>query len=160
MKVIFLDIDGVLNSQEWYTERMEKESSYDYPFDEFSPELVRRFNKIIEKSKADIVVSSTWRIGRSLPELRDLFRFVGIKGNVIGKTSSNEFRGDYVRGKEIKQWLEEQREEIQYVIIDDDNDMLPEQQEHFIKTTWMYGIEEKHEIEVIKKLNNDDNREI
>lgn len=144
MQVIFLDIDGVFNSQEWYTERMDVGRSYDYPLDEFSPELVRNFNEVIEKTKAKIVVSSTWRIGRSLPELRDLFRFVGIKGEVIGKTSSNEFRGgreNFVRGMEIKQWIDEQREEVDYIIIDDDNDMLPEQQSRFIKTSWSRGLE-------------------
>lgn len=145
MKVMFLDIDGVLNSQEWYTERMEKEMSYDYPKDEFSPELVSKLNGLIKETKAKIVISSTWRISRSLSELKDLFRFVGVQGEVIGKTSSNQFRGKYgqcVRGKEIKEWIDEQREEVKYIIIDDDNGMLPEQQSRFIKTTWLHGLED------------------
>ena len=48
MKVIFLDIDGVLNSQEWYTKRMELEMAYNYSVDEFSPELVVILNRITE----------------------------------------------------------------------------------------------------------------
>ena len=84
-KLIFLDIDGVLNSEEWYIERQSKDYSYSY-LDEFSPNLIRNFNKLIDKTGASVVISSTWRMSRSIDELKQLFESLGIRGNIIGKT--------------------------------------------------------------------------
>jgi thiol-disulfide isomerase/thioredoxin len=64
IKVIFLDIDGVLNSHEyWVSERYKTYNGNieTHPNYEISPDLVDTLNKIIEATKAKIVVSSTWR---------------------------------------------------------------------------------------------------
>lgn len=163
MKVVFLDVDGVLNSEKYMRLRFNENGNerLDYPYSEFDPDAVNRFNTIVEKTGTEIVVSSTWRLGRSFEDLQILFKRVGIRGNIIGVTPALHDRGKYgetVRGDEIKQWLEEAKEffsekEISYVIVDDDNDMLKEQQNNFIKTSWMSGLEDHHVEEAIKILN-------
>lgn len=77
MKIIFLDIDGVLNSEKWYTERFDKDLQ-SYPLCEFDPLCVEQLNILIQKTNAKLVISSTWRLGRTIDELKNLFEKVGI----------------------------------------------------------------------------------
>jgi hypothetical protein len=171
MKVIFLDIDGVLNSQDWYVYRrdaVEMDSvNAQYPFYEFDPRAVERLNRIIKETDSKIVVSSSWRSGETVESLQRLFDQVGIVGEVIGVTPHlwckkpyEEFDGYRIpRGCEIDWWLdnhgdfqrinwstEEQQKFIDkaivknYVILDDDSDMLYGQREHFVKTQHPTGL--------------------
>lgn len=168
MKVIFLDIDGVLNSQLWYSKRRNfnpTEIDTHYPFYEFDPDLVNNLNRIVENTGAKIVVSSTWRKGRSVDELQTLLDSVGFIGEVIGKTKSfsiydgNKYESA-PRGCEIASYLREEKfqrinwskEEQQkyidlsniknYIILDDDSDMLYSQREHFVHTPNNSGLGE------------------
>jgi len=145
IKIVFLDIDGVLNSQTFYVKRHEnnpnKQSLTDE--DEFDPAAVKNLNEITDKTGAKIVVSSSWRKSRTLEQLRDLFKRVGIAGEVIGKTPHLSFHhstysNSVPRGCEIKAWLEMNKdllgckiENLRYMILDDDSDMLYWQREAF-----------------------------
>jgi hypothetical protein len=175
-KIVFLDIDGVLNSQDWYVERKDKYEMDDinnqYPFYEFSPAHVANLNKITEKTGAKIVVSSTWRNGRSVEELSEILKSVGVTGEVIDKTPHLGGKDGYTipRGCEISKWLKardfkrinwsvKKLEEYQkktdirnYVILDDDSDMLYGQREHFVQTSWMHGLNEEVADEAIRVL--------
>lgn len=75
-------------------------------------------------------MSSSWRIGVTIDYIRDLFKEVGIVAEVIDFTPDLL---DTTRGKEIEQWLNNNLVN-KYVIIDDGNDMTPEQQSHFFLT--------------------------
>ena len=180
MKIIFLDIDGVLNSERWYKHRWEqmdmKVVEERYPFFEFDPDAVARLNRLVQETGAQVVISSTWRMGRSIEELQKLLDDVGFTGKVIDKTP---FFHDLVghsysvpRGCEIDHWLKErgkfqrinwspekQLEYIErakvknYVILDDDSDMLYNQREHFIKTPSMTGLTDEHVDQAIEILN-------
>lgn len=84
VRVILLDIDSVLvNHRSW-----DLPSSCDHaPADE---DWVRAFNRIVGSPGAVIVVlTSTWRINRDLPEIREIVnaRF-GVEGEVIDVTPS------------------------------------------------------------------------
>lgn len=57
MKVIFLDVDGVLNSEKDLLEAKGKSELFDRP--------LALLKELVESTKAKIVVSSTWRIGCS-----------------------------------------------------------------------------------------------
>lgn len=177
MKIIFLDIDGVLNSGDWYRKRHEEvpqhEQSAQYPFYEFDPELVSNLNFIIQKTEAKVVVSSTWRIA----DLQAILESVGFIGEVIDKTKSFYLKGESYtipRGCEIAEWLdnrgnyrrinwskEKQRECIEkalvknYIILDDDSDMLLKQKEHFVHTTWKSGLTLELAEKAIGILNSD-----
>lgn len=186
MKVIFLDFDGVLNSEIWYRRRfneMDMDSIVSkYPYYEFDPLAMQQLNRIIEETSAKVVVSSTWRIGRSIEELQRLLDMVGFKGEVIDTTphfiangldnDDNNISYTIPRGCEIDWWLstkgkfqrinwsiERQKEYMEkaivknYVILDDDSDMLYNQREHFVHTGMYYGLNEKKATEAIKILN-------
>lgn len=131
-KVIFLDIDGVLNSfRSVYAHN-------GYPLD-FSPKDLKKFDwvavglvkKIAEISGADIVLSSSWRKFFTTKEIED---GLGIK--IVGKTP--DFWGSF-RGDEIKAWLKANPDYTCYCIIDDDSDMLPEQASYFVHTSGYEG---------------------
>jgi hypothetical protein len=179
-KIIFLDIDGVLNCNDWYVERHQRiqdgEETRDYPYDEFSPTLIKKLNRITDETGSEIVVSSTWRLGRTVDELRALFAHVGITGHLLDKTPHfwglKDFKYTIPRGCEIEWWLEEHKfarinwsidkqkeyaensEIDNYVIFDDDSDMLYNQREHFIKTNQKTGLSDsdvEQAIELLKK---------
>ena len=133
MNVIFLDVDGVLNNEEHILKLVEllgKEQYFqlhkdlgEMPFDYRSVQLVK---KLVEETGAEIVLSSTWRLNPKYIEA--LEKFTGLK--VSNKTPRLPY---LIRGQEIAQYLYKHREVTNYVIIDDDSDMLEEQKEHFVQ---------------------------
>lgn len=138
-RYIFLDIDGVLNSNEFYVRTrtgVTQSNIKPYPLAEFDENAVNRFNKIIDTfPDINVVVSSSWRHD---PKLPDTFRKIGIK---ISDYSITPFIGSMVRGQEIKMWLDKNASgEYKYCIIDDDNDMLDEQLPNFVQTDFMDGL--------------------
>ena len=58
MKVIFLDIDGVLNCIGSFNRTKTRFNG----FVGMDPTLVARFNSLVEKTGARVVLSSTWRL--------------------------------------------------------------------------------------------------
>lgn len=59
MKVLFLDIDGVLNSDTFYINRPKETKQLPYPLSEFDPACVERLNRIFSETKARLVISSS-----------------------------------------------------------------------------------------------------
>src|SRR5690242_5590281 len=108
-RVIFLDIDGVLAP----IRRWDRYEALD-------PACVRVLNEIVARGGADVVVSSTYRHGRTVAELQSLLDAHGFTGRVIGKTPTATAGGS--RGDEIATWLDE-HPVAGYVIIDDHTDM-------------------------------------
>jgi hypothetical protein len=155
MKVIFLDIDGVLNSQKFY------EETEDFMWDMFCPRAVKNLNEILEKTGAKIVVSSSWRLGRSIDGLKVLFTQNGVnESKIIGVTPKLHFHQknySVPRGCEIKHWLENNFVRIidNYVIIDDDADMLLCQKDHFFKTNEYDGLTDAIKDKIINFLNKE-----
>ena len=132
MKVLFLDIDGVLNSiRSCYAL-----GGYPHSFEEkcmskFDWTAIALIQRICNKSNVKIVVSSTWR---------KMFSYQEIGANLKLPTidSTPEFSG--WRGYEIKDWLDRHPEVTKYAIIDDDSDMLPEQKPFFVHVDGRNGI--------------------
>lgn len=83
MKIIFLDIDGVLNCQEAYEKGFCKYND-DYGQD-FYPPSTDLLNQLIEETEAKIVISSTWRMA-GLDEMQSMWKDRKMAGNVIGIT--------------------------------------------------------------------------
>jgi hypothetical protein len=138
-KIIFLDIDGVLNT---FTDETPRSR---YPL---LPRCVENLNKIIRETQAKIVVSSTWRFLFKTPkDLEKVLKESGFEGEIFDFTDSlpNYYS---VRGNEIKKWLEDHEELLgvpyydfsSYIILDDDSDMLLEQKDNFIHVNNLIGI--------------------
>ena len=141
MKIIFLDIDGVLNTRN----TLKRDSKMEYPHCFFAKELVSNLNKITDKTGAKIVLSSSWRIGKTVEQLQDLFEQVGITGELIDKTPKLRFENSSCtvpRGDEIRHWVQHNKGILgtnilnwkDYVIIDDESDMLYWQRKNFFQT--------------------------
>jgi hypothetical protein len=157
MKIIFLDIDGVLNCEKAY---MHGECQYqDWTWEDGRKDQYQRFcswsksllNKLIEETGAKIVISSTWRHS-GIDFMRKVWEYEEMSGEIIGITPS--LRSDVMsipRGMEIDYYLEkdlkfrhinwdiktqnsymEESGVDNYIIIDDDADMLYEQRNNFV----------------------------
>lgn len=140
MKIIYLDIDGVL----WTTQDQLNWRTLDTNNDDwrgFCRTACRNLNFILMQDPSiRIVISSTWRIGSTAEELQEMLHAHGANyAKVIGCTPALP-KGS--RGTEIKQWMDEYSGEPieNYVILDDDSDMLPEQHHHFVQTNTVLGL--------------------
>lgn len=156
MKVIFLDIDGVLNCENGYKGGFCKYVGDDnFHYQQFYPPSKKFLNKLIEETKAKIVISSAWRIS-GIDRMRKIWKSEGMSGEIIDVTPSfrnltfGEHNQTLPRGLEIDYWLrdhgfqqifwseEEQLKHLEetkiknFIIIDDDSDMLYGQRHHFV----------------------------
>ena len=163
-KVIFLDIDGVLNTKWWYTQmdRNTPKDQYGYAFD---PKAVANLKRIVEETGADVVISSSWK-SFGFSELEEMWKDRDLPGKLIGITPnsvSDELLLDadidsielfHIRGEEIKEWLTKHGKQISnYAIIDDMDNMLTEQQSYFVHTNPEVGITDENAEKVIQILN-------
>ena len=86
-KILFLDIDGVLNSAKWYARQRNGLDDLAH----FDPTLVRRVDEIAGRTGAAVVISSAWRLSHPLDELRTLLRRAGlVRAPMIGETPEIE----------------------------------------------------------------------
>tara|TARA_R100000951_G_C2638716_1_gene180166 strand:- start:292 stop:798 length:507 start_codon:yes stop_codon:yes gene_type:complete len=166
MKVIFLDIDGALNSVDYmnalhfnflskvHTGEESFPMSHDVTNDEygqyFDQRCVIHLESIINFTNAKIVISSTWR-GQGFKRMKNLWDWRNLPGEVIGITP----RLNRHRGEEIEEYLIQNDDITNYVIIDDGSDMLLEQQLNFVQTNGKFGITFNDAEKAIKILNDE-----
>lgn len=144
MRVIFLDIDGVLNSGA-YIKRLN--DLFDRPENQMDPEAVQKLNRLTDLTGAKIVVSSTWRLAflrqaNGLDMLQRCMKAYGITGEVIGMTFNDAWGTDR-RGQEIQDYLDNNPNIEKFVILDDDSDMGP-LLPHLIQTKFDNGLQDTH----------------
>lgn len=120
-RIILLDLDGVLNV---YCEDRDEFGCT------FHPNFVDNLKYIIDETGAKIVIISTWRFS-GLVIMKEMWKKRNLPGEVIDITPHIDI---CKRGEEIEYWLKN-NEVDSYVIIDDDNDMLENQQQNFVKTS-------------------------
>ena len=142
MKVLFLDIDGVVNSEEFFEKR--SKGLHPTDIDNYMALLV---NRIVEAAKCKVVLSSSWR--GYAPGEAEIERMIGVKIHDRTPRSTESM----ARGKEIKEWLDEHPEVDRYAIVDDDNDMLPEQLHNFFQTDWKVGLTDEIAKNITDHLN-------
>ena len=185
MKIIFLDIDGVLNCENAYLRRLthgfcqykefEVKTGEKDHYQTFYPPCKKLINKLIEETGANVVISSTWR-SSGLEWMRRVWQEEGMSGEIIDITPRFYHEKFSVpRGIEIKEWLsskgfekinwseEEQQKYIEksgienYIIIDDDSDMLYNQRNQFVHVLPSprnkNGFNRHYYKEALKKLN-------
>ena len=114
MKVIFLDIDGVLNSESCFKDDQRRYRIH--------PRYVRNLRRIVKKTGAKIVLTSVMRGSirkNPLHYIHQLFNDYGL--SIYDYTPKGE---STIRGYEIQDWLDKHRDVTNIVIIDDDTDMV------------------------------------
>lgn len=172
--IIFLDFDGVLNTDDYYCELKGKGEPTDDEYGTlFSPESVNNLSKIIEATGAIIVATSAWRY-QGLEQLQKMWIVRDMPGHLVDITplhTSDEtlLHADlskmdsfnpadfWGKGKEIEAYLKEKRltgadTPLAYVILDDIKDVLPSQERHFIRINPKVGITEDDARNVILLL--------
>lgn len=141
-KLIFLDIDGVLDT---YASR--------YQLD---PVLMARLGTLLERSGAKIVVSSSWRamdVAGTIEFMIDpdnpsvgshpfpyTDKIIGVTP-ILFSIIDGDIDRPATRGEEIAAYLKVHSCD-NYVILDDDRDMLPTQWSHFVPINDEYGLTE------------------
>ena len=125
-RVIFLDIDGVVAP----IRRWDR-------YGDLDPACIRVVNEIVASGDADVVVSSTWRHGRTVEELQAMLEAAGFTGRVLDKTPNGPPGAG--RGEEIAAWLADHPVDG-YVIIDDHAGM-GELGTHLVLTAPAHGLQ-------------------
>lgn len=147
--VIFLDIDGVLNS-EAHLRRLDDQHRQRGHTDSVRPkhettcecyrlecqidrDAVVRLNRLVAETGAKIVISSSWRKLIDPPELCRVLVNHGLVAEIIGETPNGcSDPGMFAafgsidrifRGHEIDLWLKRHPEVEHFVILDDGSDM-------------------------------------
>ena len=154
MKIIFLDIDGVLN----FNGCRDKIGGVYFVNDD----KIKLLKEIIDRTDAKIVLSSTWRLGWFD---RDHYMFTvnaedfekleqKLKEFDIEFLSRTPLTKERYRGSEIELWLEKWNgEEVEkFVIIDDDSDMKP-YMDRIVKTSFEVGLTKENVEMAVKMLN-------
>ena len=150
MKVIFLDFDGVLNSEKY----IKASNKYGVVID---PSRMVLLKKIVDNTNAEIVLSTSWRehwdkntanCNQTGIEINEIFGEYGLE--IFDKTPKLNLK----REDEIKAWLFENKVE-NFVVLDDaflSSDFL---EGHFIKTSnYFEGLDETDVEKAIEILNN------
>lgn len=179
-KFLFLDIDGVLNSQDWMLGDKAQElrtlaianKTRNNKF-HFDPAAIELLTEIVLATGCEIVISSSWRKNRTIEQLQQIFTEVGFEHShkIIGKTDSSYnwlkpgVHCPSIRGLEIKVWLDLNVRKTEsgftnnnftYCILDDDIDMLYEQNWQFIHTDPQTGLSSYNVNRAIDILNDED----
>ena len=166
-KVLFLDFDGVLNTEKYQSElHSAGKSGWDDFGQLFDPEAVENLKMVLDAVPGVLlVINSSWKL-EGLDRMKALWKDRNLPGKVHGCTP------DYVpdllnidldnydniamlagKGNEVKQWIEVNAPGgCKYVILDDMPDFLPEQEEHLVCTDPRCGITVEDAVAAIKML--------
>ena len=168
-KVIFLDLDGVLNTEDYFTHlRNNGLETTDYFGNLFSPTAVANLQQIIDATNAQIVISSSWRFA-GMDVLKTMWKKRQLPGNIYDITSlyvTDDFISEHMhdenfdynevisspRGIEISSWLQDHPEAISFVILDDLTSMK-QFQESYVQINPKTGITSENAKQAIEILN-------
>lgn len=153
MKVIFLDMDGVLNSNAFFRRPEQVFGTIEYSREnEFfgsmiDPEAVKVLSEIAEKSGAHLVLSSSWRMVLTTDDLIGLLRKAGYNGDgFLGRTDS----AGATRAEEIARYGLSVGDMTHFLVLDDSSDaIIPN---HTITTSYGHGLTAEHIPEALRIL--------
>lgn len=146
-KFIFLDFDGVITT----------------PFTDWklSDHHIGIIRHILETTRSKIIISSSWRranIKNTIEFLSTIGYYVPFKfpliDNVVAQTSGYDiYEVSNTRGNKIQEvidYLNIPKEN--YIIIDDNNDLLSTQQDRYIQTNPLVGISIENAVKCVQLL--------
>ena len=152
-KFIFLDFDGVLNTESWQRRCRENGEPASDDFGPlFDPEAVQNLTAILKAvPEARLVVTSTWK-WEGFGRMKGLWLQRRLPGHIIGITEEHVLTEEEKaafdkgvtprwRGAEVCDWFRMNGlEEKGYVILDDQDDFFPEQAGHLVQTSPALGL--------------------
>ncbi len=167
-KIIFLDIDGVLNTEYYQGVLQYKGKPWQDEYGAlFDPKAVAGLKRIIEATGAEIVIESSWKY-LGLNTLKKLWTHRKLPGKVLDITpslisdkyllklnlSESEIDMNISKGIEIASWLiDNDKKDAKYVIIDDEYVIMESQLANFILTNPYEGITNTQVVNAISILN-------
>ena len=151
IKVIFLDIDGVLRP---------------VTGNGFNKKCIENLNNLVKETGSKIVISSTWR-QRGIEDVKDFLSKNGVESEIFDMTPIFDITSYWLpeqsrkikapRGMEIQEWLRcytnMDRYVESYVIIDDSEDIFLNQLEHYVKVEQTKGFDKRGLKKAIDILN-------
>ena len=143
MNIVFLDIDGVLNNFSLIQR---------HGFDYIDSSMVIRLGRIIDRTGAEIVLSSYWRLDPKDRSVVD--HSLGEHGMSVMDVTP---RLSGPRANEIRQWLGENRDVVRYAILDDDDEAGIGMEHSFFQTDPEVGITAEIANSSILHLNGGEN---
>ena len=160
MKILFLDMDGVLNSYQHFLMTENDESMFDDDLEFFCQALcahnIWNLNFILEKvPELKIVISSAWANYLKLQSFKDLLKEFNINPDRIIDITPRKLSSS--RGNEIQWWLDNHQShesaEVSYAILDDNDDAISAfHAKQFIHTDCHVGLTIVDAFKVIKLL--------
>lgn len=153
-KILFLDIDGVVNSHDWWDRRPKlnaQNSREEFVKNQFDPIAVDRVRRIIKETKCEVVLSSVWRLHKDSRD--EVKRYCCEFNDYTGECDCR------IRGAEIYVWIRENVPRyyedgvLRFAILDDDSDMLMWQKDQFFRTDTENGLTDEIADAVIQYLN-------
>ena len=149
-RIIFLDVDGVLNNLDWAKRMKEEEDVSVFRENILEKRALLLLKRLVESADARIVVSSAWRkIPSAYKDLLSQLDQYGMK--VFDKTPY--VGGD--RGNDITAWFKRHPGKYSYAILDDDSDMTVHM-DHLVQTSFYHrGLTGEHVDRCIELLKRD-----
>ncbi len=162
MKIVFLDMDGVVNSAAFYENRFVKAEPGVvaghplYRANHIDPGLVALLNELLTRSGAVCVLSSTWRLLFGIKYTLPALRARGFTGEIVAVTPDTAqkvgaLHVGHERGHEIQEWLDAHPEVTDFIILDDSADMA-HLAPRLVRTSWQRGLEREHVERAVKML--------
>lgn len=158
INVLFLDIDEVLNCNN--NKFTDAEHKYIYingvkHHDMYNPRLISHLNDLIKRYDFKIVLCSTWRKLFDIYTMREVFKQMGIEGDLIDYTTKEYLDLDYRERREwsndalprdralqITKWLDEDKYNVKnYLILDDGIDVIYGHEGHYHRPKGEYGFD-------------------
>lgn len=150
VKVLFLDIDGVLATFSWMRSIG---ALWDCdPIEQLDPVLGARLERVLQRTGAVIVVSSSWRCDDNSPPdvIESILRLRGVPSAVVVGATPDPWAGSCT-GYEIQRWLDGHPEVTRFAIVDDENTML-HLAPRLVKTTLEHGLLDEHVERLVELL--------
>ena len=136
-------MDGCMNSGKGW----KRDDPEDWAY--WTPECVEMFRGLMALlPDVKIVISSSWRHVLPVEAFRSMFKEVGLKAEIIGMTP---LIWPGVRGGEIKAWLDANPGVVDFVILDDDADMVP-LMNHLVQTKFESGLTDCEVEDILRRL--------
>jgi hypothetical protein len=153
MKIIFLDLDGVVNSDVYTESELYKQATAGMSDAKImlvahhlhlDPDALALLNDLVARSGAEVVLSSTWRTKYSPEEVTEMLKGRGGNFTVTASTPRLERRTRdaqfYTRGQEIAAYLNNLKEKPETFVILDDRDDMEKLKNNLVLTDPKYGI--------------------